>query len=130
MKYLVDTCVLLWGAGGAAERLSATVRRRWEEEPNQWCASAISAFEIGIKARRGAVALGLPPDRWFEAALLRLGLVELPVTGVIAGRSTVLPARHRDPADRMLIATAIEHGLTVVTPDHLIRQYPEAPSLW
>lgn len=55
---------------------------------------------------------------------------ELPLTGVIAARATLLPPIHKDPFDRLLIATAIEHQLTLLTPDQTIRQYPGLKTLW
>lgn len=126
----MDTCVLLWAAGGAGDKLSAKVRERLQTEPESWGVSSISAFEIGVKAGRGALRLAMPADQWFVDAVAELGANELPVTGIIAARSTLLPPLHRDPADRILVATAVEHALTLVTPDDLIRQYPEVPTLW
>ncbi len=58
------------------------------------------------------------------------GLRELPVSGVIAARATLLPAIHRDPFDRLLIATAQEHRLKIVTPDATIAKYPGLDTLW
>ncbi|MGP8202120.1 MAG: PIN domain-containing protein [Limisphaerales bacterium] len=55
---------------------------------------------------------------------------ELPVSGVIAARATLLPAIHRDPFDRLLIATAQEHRLKIVTPDATIAKYPGLDTLW
>ena len=58
------------------------------------------------------------------------GLHEIPVSGAIAARATLLPAIHRDPFNRILIATAQEHRLKIVTPDATIAKYPNLDTLW
>ena len=126
---LLDTCTLLWLAGDPSE-LSVPARRSIERNTGFLFVSSISALEIGIKARKGRLRLPQPIPEWFPRALALHGLSELPVTGEIAGRSTTLPALHRDPADRILIATAEIHGLRILTPDSLIGQYTEAQTLW
>ena len=60
----------------------------------------------------------------------RRGITELPVLFRITGNSGLLPPIHKDPFDRILIATALEHSLTLVTPDHFIPRYPNLKTLW
>jgi len=126
---LLDTCVLLW-LGSDPEEISLVVRQRMEDGATKVFISAISAFEIGQKAVRGRVKLPQPVDQWFAAMLTHHQLDELPVTSRIAALATRLPPRHRDPFDRLLIATALEHRLSLVTPDDKISQYSEIQSLW
>jgi PIN domain nuclease of toxin-antitoxin system len=57
-------------------------------------------------------------------------LHELPVSGLLAARATLLPAIHRDQFDRLLIATAQEHRLKILTPDATIAKYPNLDTLW
>jgi PIN domain nuclease of toxin-antitoxin system len=122
---LLDTCALLWLAVDQ-RRLSAVAKQALEEAAGALFVSAISAFEIGTKLRRGALALparGPSAQEWYAEALGFHGLRELPVTGSIALESTVLPLHHRDPCDRIIVATAREMSLRVMTPDPLIAAY-------
>ena len=74
--------------------------------------------------------LPLPPVEWYEAAIGDHGLTEIPLDGRTAIAATALPPLHRDPADRILVATALAHGLTILTPDSRVRAYPGVASLW
>lgn len=125
---LLDTCVLLWLAAEPSALSPAAVRLL--QGGGECFVSAISAFEAGQKASAGKLLLPKPVDEWFEAMLRRHQLRELPVTGRIAARATQLPAIHRDPFDRLLIATAQQHRLTLLTPDASIAQYPNLQVAW
>lgn len=126
---LLDTCTLLWLAAGS-DRLSAPARTRIAGSAGGLFVSAISAFEVGVKSAKGALTLPLPAGEWYEAVLDHHGLAEIPVTGRIAAAATALPRLHADPCDRILVATAIESGLTVLTPDPLVAAYPEVRTEW
>jgi PIN domain nuclease of toxin-antitoxin system len=123
---LLDTCTLLWLAADQS-RLSTHAKQVLESNAGALFLSAISAFEIGTKLRRGALALpargGLTLSDWYAEALEFHGVRELPMTGKIGLESTLLPLHHRDPCDRIIVATAREESLTVVTPDPLIAAY-------
>ncbi len=126
---LLDTCTLLWLAADQS-KLSKHALAALSEAQTAPFVSAISAFEIGIKNRKGALTLPIAPEAWFERALEAHALIEIPVSGRIAVRSTALPPLHGDPCDRIIIATAQIHSLRIVTPDHLIASYPETMILW
>jgi len=124
MKLLLDTHLLLWAAG-MPERLPKTARALIEDEENQLLFSAASLWEIAIKHALGRV------DFRAEPALLRRGLLdngyqELAITGAHAIAVASLPALHRDPFDRMLIAQAAAAGALFLTADPLVAQYPGA----
>jgi PIN domain nuclease of toxin-antitoxin system len=129
---LLDTCVLLWLAVDQS-RLSVRAKDALESSAGALFVSAISAFEIGTKLRRGALALSargkLGPWEWYAQALEFHGIREMPVTGKLALQSTLLPLHHRDPCDRIIVATAREESLRVVTPDPLIAAY-EVEIVW
>ena len=127
--FLLDTCTLLWLASDHS-KLSPKATAAMSGDDSVLFVSAISAFEIGIKHGRGGLTLPMPPDRWFGEALSFHGLQEIAVSGRIAAHSTLLPRLHPDPCDRILVATAKEHGLRVLTPDPLIRAYPDVEVLW
>ncbi len=128
--YLLDTCTLLWLAGGAKDCLSAKAVQLIREHADKLFVSGISGFEIGLKAAQGKLVLALEPAAWFERAIDHHGLHEIPVHGSVAAASTMLPPIHKDPCDRIIVATAHKHSLTVVTPDTLIASYPGTETIW
>jgi PIN domain nuclease of toxin-antitoxin system len=126
---LLDTCVLLWLVANQGE-LSERARDLIRQNAGNLYTSAISAFEIGVKHRKGALALPLPPEQWIAEALEHHGIRDIPVDWRIAARSTALPPLHRDPCDRIIVATALVIGLRILSPDRLIGQYSEAGVVW
>lgn len=92
--------------------------------------SAISAFEISIKHRKGKLQLPLPPRQWFLRALSAYPLTELPVTSEVAGLAPEVDAPHSDPCDRIIMATAQIHGIPILTPDSLIAAAREVTVIW
>ncbi len=122
MKLLLDTHLLLWAAG-VPDRLSAVASALIEEPQNQLFFSAASLWEIAIKHRLGR------PDFQVDVRLLRRGLLdnaynELPIGSEHAVAISSLPAIHKDPFDRLLIAQATIEGITLLTADSLVAQYP------
>jgi PIN domain nuclease of toxin-antitoxin system len=71
----------------------------------------------------------VPVDRFVPTLRERYGLVALPIDEQAALHVAKLPRLHSDPFDRMLVSQAIVHGLTIVTPDPLVMQYP-ARTMW
>jgi len=126
---LLDTCVLLWLAGDPSA-ISKKATQLMSTVPLGLCISAISAFEIGQKAAAGKLSLSRPVDEWFAGMLQPHALHELPISGLIAARATLLPGIHRDPFDRLLIATAQQHNLGILTPDTTIAKYPNLKVVW
>lgn len=128
MKLLLDTCTFLWLITDAAE-LSAAARQRFAEPANEVFLSAASAWEIGVKWRRGRLPLPQPPPSFVAEQREAHAITALPIDEESALHVTRLPELHRDPFDRMLVSQAIVHGLVLLTPDPLITQYP-ARTLW
>ena len=126
---MLDTFALLWLAGGG-ESLSVAAREAIADTDARLFVSAITAFELGVKHCRGALKLPLPPLTWYERALDFHQVQEIPIDGRIAASSTELPRPHADPCDRIIVATAQRDGVTILTPDPLIRSYPKTHSLW
>ena len=119
---LLDTCALLWVASGRS-KLSSNALEHIERAAGSRFVSAISAFEIGVKHAKGQLELSQAPSEWFALALEHYGIQPLPVKWQIAALSTSLPRHHNDPADRIIIATAMIHDLAVVSPDIMFREY-------
>jgi len=118
---LLDTCALLWLTQGGG-RLSKQTLDKLRDAPFVYV-SAISAFEIGMKYRRGKLELPVLPSEWFKAILDHHDLKVLPLDIDVCVRSTQLPPVHNDPCDRMIIATARSHRLPVVTADPVFKMY-------
>lgn len=122
MKYLLDTHLLLWAAS-CPERLSNTARPLLEDQDNELFFSAASLWEIAIKRGLGR------DDFKVDARVLRRGLLdngysELPIASEHAVAIDNLPPIHKDPFDRILVAQAMVEGITLLTADGLVAQYP------
>lgn len=122
MKLLLDTCTFLWLAGGGS--LSPAAAAAVRDPSNDVYLSAVSTWEIVAKHRAGRLPLPEPPDRLIPTERRLRGVTALPFDEESALQGLRLPALHRDPFDRMLIAHAIALGLAIVTPDPAIAQYP------
>lgn len=118
---ILDTCALIWLATGS-ERLSAATRQRIQDAPVVRV-SAISAFEVGHKYATGGLRLPCDAERWYRQVLEHHQLSETPIDGSVALLASRLPRIHKDPCDRLVIATAKLFGLTVVTADVRFVEY-------
>ncbi|MFZ4876079.1 type II toxin-antitoxin system VapC family toxin [Janthinobacterium sp. Mn2066] len=122
MKLLLDTHLLLWAAGDPG-RLSTVARALIEGPDNELFFSAASLWEISIK--RGLGRSDFQVDtRVLRRGLLDNGYNELPVISEHAVAIEGLPSIHKDPFDRMLVAQATVEGITLLTADALVAQYP------
>lgn len=125
---LLDTCTLLWLAM-EPQKLSAHASTTLDQASIVWI-SAISAFEIAQKHAKGKLLLPLSPREWIETAMASHQLRLLPLDLESAVAAAALPNHHADPFDRLLIATAMHHQLTLVTPDPHIHAYPNLSTTW
>ncbi len=122
MRILLDTCTFLWIASGSP-RLSKTASTAFLDQANRRFLSASSAWEIGIKHASGRLPLSERPDVFVPRVREASGIESLLIDEESALHAGRLPALHADPFDRMLVAQAIVHGLTILTPDKAIEQY-------
>ena len=121
MNLLLDTHIVLRAARGVD--LGAGLRRLLEDPANRLVFSAASIWEIAIKSGLGRPDFDVPSGV-FRRGLLEAGYEELPVTGAHAAALQGLPALHRDPFDRILVAQAMVESLTLLTADRTILAYP------
>lgn len=122
MKLLLDTQLLIW-ASGQTDRLSAASRALLEDPANELLFSAASLWEIAIKKALGREDFRVEP-RLLRRGLLDNGYTELPVTSQHAVSIDNLPALHKDPFDRLLLAQAQSEGIILLTSDSLLASYP------
>jgi PIN domain nuclease of toxin-antitoxin system len=85
--------------------------------------SAISGFEIGLKCRAGKLTLPMPPADWIKEVVEHHNLSILDLDLATCVKATELPPIHRDPCDRLIIATALAQGMPVVTGDKRFAEY-------
>jgi len=116
-RLLLDTQVVLWALAGH-RRLSGEARRLIDE--HETLVSAASIWEIAIKAALGK--LDADPEE-VRRALDPSGFGELPVTGEHAANVARLPAHHRDPFDRLLVAQSLVENLVLLTADAQLAPY-------
>jgi PIN domain nuclease of toxin-antitoxin system len=118
---ILDTCALLWLATGSAE-LSEATRALIEASP-EITVSAISAHEIGQKYQIGKLRLPATPSKWFYTITAHHRLSVIDISAEVCLRATELPEIHKDPFDRMIIATAMKKHCAVVTKDSIFSRY-------
>ena len=130
MAYLLDTCAILFVAGGTDDLSEETRGRIAAAAVGEVFVSAISVAEIACLQERGRIRLTTHWRSWWNELLGRTGWACLPVTGEILAEAYSLPQPvHRDPADLTLIATARMERLTLVTTDRKILDYPHVATL-
>ena len=128
MNLLLDTCTFVWLVSDP-DRLSQTVVETIDDARNDLALSDVSVWEICLKWQVGKIGLPVPPRPWIEQQVETWRLDRVEIQRAHLYRVSELPRHHQDPFDRLLVAQSIEGGLTLVTPDRAIRQYPAAV-LW
>ena len=122
MRLLLDTHLLLWVISESG-RLSPRARDLIGDPENELLFSVASLWEIAIKHGQRRVDFQVDP-RLLRRTLLNDDYTELAVTGEHAVAVANLPPLHKDPFDRMIVAQSIVEGITLLTADPLIAQYP------
>jgi len=122
VKLLLDTHLLLWAAS-APERLPAAALTLLDDAANILLFSAASLWEIAIKRSLGRADFQVDP-RVLRRGLLDNGYEELSISSEHAVFIDSLPDLHKDPFDRILVAQATVEGITLLTADAVIAQYP------
>jgi PIN domain nuclease of toxin-antitoxin system len=112
-----------------SEELSPNAIDSFTDPKNEVYLSSVSAWEINVKYRLGKLSLPLPPDKFIPKERKRHMITQLDLSEQDIFHLLKLPTPHKDPFDRMLVCQAIEHSLTILTPDPLVTQYP-IRSLW
>lgn len=122
-EILLDTHIFLWLAY-EPQRLSANLRRLLDREDVRWHISQISVWEIQVKYDLGKLPLSASPGAIFPGLLEESGLAFHTLSNEAIFMLGKLPNIHRDPFDRLLIATALCAGWEIATVDPQISRYP------
>lgn len=130
---VLDTHALLWWVNGERAQLSAAATAAIDAEMDggQILVSSMSAWELAMLVERRRVALSMDIASWLDT-LGRIDAVRMvPVDSEIAVKSVQLPGDfHKDPADRIIVATARKFAAPLVSADEKIRAYPHVRAIW
>lgn len=125
---VLDTHAWLWWLGGMA-RLGRMAARRIEDA-DAVGVPAICCLEVAAAVHRGRVSLDRGVLEWLDVALATPRVTLLPLTPRVAVRASSLAGFHGDPADRLIVATALEAGSALVTRDGTIRRSKLVETVW
>ena len=129
MTHLLDTHV--WIQRALGEPLPPLTDQTLTRHAETLAIADISLWEVAKLVELGRLELSIPLAEFFQLAISP-ELTVLPVTPAIAERVTVLEASgfHKDPADQLIVATALVHGLRLISADTRIGQWRGVPMLW
>jgi PIN domain nuclease of toxin-antitoxin system len=122
LKFLLDTNVFLWGLS-EEHKLNATAQEILTSSSSELYFSAAGSWEIAIKFALGSLPLPKAPSEYIPYALRSWAINALNITHEHALRAGELPAHHRDPFDRLLIAQALSEQMTLLTADRVFQKY-------
>jgi PIN domain nuclease of toxin-antitoxin system len=111
------------------------INQEFDRFPSQWRnlietaeqvgVSCVSCYEIALAYQRGRIELPCPPNQWFKESLEPVDIQLLPLTPNIAHQAVNLSPIHKDPFDRIIIATAIEYKAKLASIDTVFSKYVE-----
>lgn len=129
---VMDTHAWIWFVSNP-ELLSRSAREALDAARSEGglAVSSISAWEVALLVKKGRLRLTMDVSDWIAKSEALSFLEFLPVNNTVAVNSVNLPEPlHEDPADRLIIATAISQGASLVTKDHKIQNYPHVETIW
>ena len=130
---MLDTHVLLWWVSGS-DLLSVSAAkaiRKTLTQGSEVIVSAISTWEVSMLIDKGRLVLSMDVESWFDEVAQIDGVRFVPVDNEIGIKSTLLPGNfHKDPADRIIVATARKLAVPLVTADEKIRNYEHVKTIW
>ncbi|TYQ31509.1 type II toxin-antitoxin system VapC family toxin [Pseudanabaena sp. UWO310] len=124
---VLDTHIWLWLINSDFERFPSSWLERFELA-EILAVSPLSCYEVALAQSRGRLELTCSPEEWFSRALAPAKIELFPLTPEITVRAVNLSPIHKDPFDRLIIATALEHGAKLASIDSLFSKYPELES--
>ena len=121
---VLDTHIWHWWVNQIPDKLSAEIINLIEKT-EKVSISSISCFEMAWLVSHGRIDLGMPFDEWFKKEKDEAKIDILPVTDDIAIQAVALPEHHKDPQDRIIIATALLHNAKLISFDSAFPDYQE-----
>lgn len=130
---IIDTHILVWWVNGS-DSLSAAAKKAIKStlaKNGEVLVSSISAWEIAMLVNKGRLVLSMDVESWLDEVSQIDGVRFLPVDNEVGIKSTALPGDfHKDPADRMIVATARMLALPLITADEKILNYEHVKTIW
>jgi len=130
---VIDTHVLLWWVSGT-DPLSTRAEKKIKStlaSGSEVIVSDITAWEIAMLIEKGRLVLSMDVENWLNEVSQIDGLRFYPVDNEIGIKSTMLPGKfHKDPADRMIVATARKLAVPLVSADEKIINYEHVKTIW
>lgn len=129
---VLDTHTLIWWAtGDPSLSKKAKTAIAHELAGGEIAVSTISAWEIAMLVERERLVLSMDVSSWLATVSAIEAVRFVPVDVEIATKSVDLPGEfHKDPADRMIVATARKFAVPLITKDEKIRAYPHVKTIW
>lgn len=124
---ILDTHALYWWVNRTPDKL-AQQQIDIIETAESVAVSAMTCWEMAWLVKHGRIALKLPVTEWLNQ-VEEIGITIIPVTRSIAERAVSLPEHHKDPADRIIIATTIEYKAQLLSIDERFPEYQELAGL-
>lgn len=125
---LLDTHIWIWWINQTPKRLSNEMIKQIEQAETV-AISAISCFEVTWLYDHKRILLDIPIQEWIAQSTDNAGIICLPVSCKIASLAAELPEHHKDPQDRIIIATAICHTSQLISADSQFSEYQEMRDL-
>ena len=123
MRLLLDTHIFLWYIS-ADSQLPVAFRAAIQDPANEVFLSVASVWEAVIKYALGKLSLPAPPEEYLPRQRKQHEIASLPIEEAAMDHLAKLPQLHHDPFDRILVAQAQQHDLTLLTVDDAVKAYP------
>ncbi|RLA44380.1 MAG: VapC toxin family PIN domain ribonuclease [Gammaproteobacteria bacterium] len=130
---VVDTHVLVWWVSGdkSLSKPASKAIKGALVSGSEVVISSISAWEIAMLIEKERLTLTMDVDSWLDEVAQIDGVRFMPIDNEITVKSTMLPGKfHKDPADRMIVATARKLAVPLITADNKIRAYKHVKTIW
>ena len=124
---VLDTHIWIWLINGNMQKIPESWLRQIEAAKHVGI-SPVSCYEVSLAVKKGRLILPSTPQEWFRQSLDSVGIELFPLTASITDQAVNLSPIHKDPFDRMIIATALNYDAKLASVDRLFSRYTELKS--